>query len=154
MLKQVGSSLLHARALGGGSVRGGHAAAPQPGLRSPAAVLGVTVPMPTGRDTSPRLQSLLCLFCCRWEEVTPKMGCPATPACSTTMSHFRHSPAHSLTSTGSKTRTAVRQLCTRARLRLACRRGNSGHPLGPALCSSSLGGDGCSCKARTSLQHL
>lgn len=81
------------------------------------------------------------------------MGCPATPACSTTMSHFRHSPAHSPTSTGSKTHTAVRQLCTRARLRLACRGGDWGHPLGPALCSSSLGEDGCSCEASASLQQ-
>lgn len=82
------------------------------------------------------------------------MGCPATPACSTTMSHFRHSPAHSPTSTGSKTHTAVRQLCMRARLRLACRGGDWGHPLGPALCSSSLGEDGCSCEASASLQQL
>lgn len=140
LLEQVGPSLLHAPALGAGSERGGCAAAPQPGLRSPPGLCsGCLCPLPTGRDTFPP-QGLLCLFCCRWEEVTPKMGCPATPACSTTMSHFRHSPAHSLTSTGSKTRTAVRQLCTRARFRLACPGGDSGPRFGPALCRSSLGG--------------
>lgn len=67
-----------------------------------------------GPDTSTP-QSLLCSFRCRWEEVTLKTGCPAPPACSTTMSHFRHSPAHSPTSTGSRTHTVVRQLCTWAR---------------------------------------
>lgn len=34
-LERVGSSLPHGHALGGGSVRGGHAAAPPPTLRSP-----------------------------------------------------------------------------------------------------------------------
>lgn len=121
-------------------------------LRLLCGALGMTAPVPTGRDTS-LPQGLLCLFCCRWEEVTPKTGCPATPACSTTMSHFHHSPAHSLTSTGSRTRTAVRQLCTRARLRLSCRGGVSGHPLGPALCSRSPGGDGCPCEAAASSQR-
>lgn len=72
---------------------------------------GMTPPRPTSHNTSPS-QGSLCLCCCRWEEVTLKTGCPATPACSTTTSPFRHSPARSLTSAGSRTRSAVRQLCT------------------------------------------
>lgn len=112
-------------------------AAPQPGQHRCSEWL---CPSPLAMMLPPS-QGLLCLFCSRWEEVTLKMGCPATPTCSTTTSHFHHNPAPSLTSTGSRTRTAVRQLCSRARLGLACHGGDSGHPLGPALCSSSLGGE-------------
>ena len=97
--EEVGSSLL-----GGGGVRGG-----PPLCGAPRLCEGGRCPCPLA-VTFPPSQGLLCSFCCRWEEVTPKTGCPATPACSTTTSHCRHSPARSPTSAGSKTRTAVRQL--------------------------------------------